>query len=283
MKSALLLQTDFGLCDGAVSAMFGVAIGVDPTLRIFNLTHEIPQYNIWDASYRLLQTIQYWPQNTVFVSVVDPGVGTDRLSVIAKTKTNQFIVTPNNGTLTHILEEVGICEVREIDEKTNRLPNSGNSYTFHGRDVYAYAGARLASGVITFEEVGKKISLDQIITIAHNSPKITEDGLILGSIDILDVRFGNLWTNLDRNFIFGKGINYGDNILITIESNHSVVYEKVLKMRQTFAETRCGDALLFINSLDKLGVALNQGSFANAYHIVEGAGWIIKLRKLEGK
>ena len=116
MKNALVFQTDFGLADGAVSAMYGVAHKVDSELKIFNLTHDIPQYNIWEASYRLIQTIMYWAEGTVFVSVVDPGVGTDRKSVVVKTATGQYIVTPDNGTLTHVKRMCGIVEAREIDE-----------------------------------------------------------------------------------------------------------------------------------------------------------------------
>lgn len=85
--NALILQTDFSLKDGAVSAMKGVAFGVDHNLKIFDLTHEIPPYNIWEGAYRLYQTASYWPQGSVFVSVVDPGVGTDRKSVVLKPKT----------------------------------------------------------------------------------------------------------------------------------------------------------------------------------------------------
>lgn len=281
MKSALVLQTDFGLCDGAVSAMYGVALNVDPHLPIYDLTHEIPQYMIWDASYRLLQTIRYWAEGTVFVSVVDPGVGTNRLSVVAKTASGHYIVTPDNGTLTHIKEEIGIVALRQIDEKVNRLPNSGDSYTFHGRDVYAYAGARLASGTISFEEVGPELPIDQLVMLKHDQPSVTASGEIEGSIDILDVRFGNLWTNLDRTALFYKGVAYGDRLLTTIESNRSVVYQNILTLRHSFAETGCGDALLFINSLDKLGVAMNQGSFADAYHIAGGANWHIRLKKIK--
>lgn len=153
MGRNLVIQTDFGISDGAVSAMYGVALTVDSNLRVFDLTHNIPQYNIWEGSYRLYQTLPYWPEETVFISVVDPGVGTSRLSVVVKTVNNQYIVTPDNGTLTHIKKDIGIKEARIIDEKTNRLPQSGESYTFHGRDVYAYTGARLASNTITFEEV----------------------------------------------------------------------------------------------------------------------------------
>src|SRR5699024_6897040 len=183
MSRHLVLQTDFGLCDGAVSAMYGVALSVKPTLAVYNLTHEIPQFNIWEGSYRLYQTITYWPEETVFVSVVDPGVGTDRLSVVAKTKANQYIVTPDNGTLTHIHQNIGIEEIREIDETINRLPNSGASYTFHGRDIYAYTGARLAAEVIRFEEVGRKLKTEDIVQLPNPDAEITGN-LISGNIDI---------------------------------------------------------------------------------------------------
>src|SRR5690625_6592727 len=181
MTKKLVIQTDFGLSDGAVSAMYGVAFSVDPTLQIFDLTHDIPQYNIWEGSYRLYQTINYWPEETVFISGVDPGVGTDRLSVVVKTVDDQYIVTPDNGTLTHIKDSVGIKEARIIDEKVNRLPRSGESYTFHGRDVYAYTGARLASGVITFEEVGPAYEEEKMIVLDKTETSI-KDGAIYGHI-----------------------------------------------------------------------------------------------------
>ena len=118
----LVFQTDFGLVDGAVSAMYGVAYTVMPDLKIHDLTHDITPFNIWEASYRLIQTINYWPEGTVFVSVVDPGVGSDRKSVVARTKSGRYIVTPDNGTLTHVIRFEGIDAVREIDENINRLP-----------------------------------------------------------------------------------------------------------------------------------------------------------------
>src|SRR5690625_5114259 len=144
INKLLVLQTDFGLADGAVSAMQGVAYSVAPEVTISHLTHEIEPYNIYDASYRLLQTIDYWPAGTVFVSVVDPGVGSQRRSIVAKTKNGQYIVTPDNGTLSHVAKYVGLEEVKEINEAKNRLPHSEKSHTFHGRDVYVYNGAMLS-------------------------------------------------------------------------------------------------------------------------------------------
>ena len=121
----LVYQTDFGLVDGAVSAMYGVAYSVAPELKIHDLTHDITPFNIWEASYRLIQTINYWPEKTVFVSVVDPGVGSDRKSIVVKTNSGRYIVTPDNGTLTHVIRLEGIAEAREIDETINRMPRSG--------------------------------------------------------------------------------------------------------------------------------------------------------------
>src|SRR6202012_4401694 len=162
----VVFQSDFGLKDGAVSAMKGVANGVSPDLKLYDLTHEIPAYNIWEAAYRLEQTLRYWPAGTVFVSVVDPGVGTARKSVVLKTQSGHFIVTPDNGTLTLIAESLGIDEVREIDENVNRRKDSKKSYTFHGRDVYAYTAARLAAGVISFEQVGPLLP-KKVVTIPY--------------------------------------------------------------------------------------------------------------------
>ena len=197
MSKPLIIQTDFGTVDGAVCAMYGVAYGVSPELTITDLTHEIPQYNIWEASYRLIQTVKYWPEGSVFVSVVDPGVGSTRRSVVAETVTGQFIVTPDNGTLTHVKRMCGIKSARVIDESVNRLPNSGESYTFHGRDIYAYTGARLAAGIITFEQVGPVVDVDSVIELPVVEA-VYDGEKVSGTIDVLDVRFGSLWTNISR-------------------------------------------------------------------------------------
>src|SRR6185436_10057495 len=163
---AIVIQTDYGTKDGAVAEMKGVILSVDPSLQVFDITHEIPQYNIWEAAYRLNQAAPFWPEGTVFVSVVDPGVGTDRKSVVLKTKTGHYFVSPDNGTLTLVAKNLGIDEVREIDETKNRRKGSAGSNTFHGRDVYAYTAARLASNKISFDEVGKKLA-EQVVNIDY--------------------------------------------------------------------------------------------------------------------
>lgn len=277
----LVFQTDFGLVDGAVSAMYGVAYCVHPDLKIHDLTHDITPYNIWEASYRLIQTLEYWPENTVFVSVVDPGVGSDRKSVVARTNTGRYIVTPDNGTLTHVLRMEGICEVREIDEHINRLPRSGDSYTFHGRDVYAYTGARLASGIIDFEGVGPKLDVKDLNILPIVEPYL--DGkAVHGTIDILDVRFGSLWTNIPRELFLQTGIQYGDRVSITIENETRTVYRNIILFARSFADVYVGEALAYVNSLDCVAVAINQGSFARAYNIGTGNSWSICIEPFKG-
>ena len=274
----LILQSDFGYADGAVSAMYGVALGVSPTLRVFDLTHDIPQYDIWEASYRLIQTVSYWPRGSVFVSVVDPGVGSTRRSIAVRTAEGQYIITPDNGTLTHIKRMCGIEEARIIDESMNRLPNSGESYTFHGRDIYAYTGARLASGVISFAQVGPEVSVDSVIELPVVEPQ-REGDVITGTIDVLDVRFGSLWTNISRDLFAGLGVSHGGRVEVSIANNTRTLYKNIMVYAKSFADVNVGEPLLYINSLDCVAVAINQGSFSKAYNIGTGITWRIALRK----
>lgn len=277
----LVFQTDFGLVDGAVSAMYGVAYSVHPQLNIHDLTHDITPYNIWEASYRLIQTIRYWPRDTVFVSVVDPGVGSSRKSVVVRTASGHYIVTPDNGTLTHVIRFDGIEEVREIDENVNRLPCSGESYTFHGRDVYAYTGARLASGIIDFQQVGPVRDIDSLVRLPIIEPRM-EGNAVCGTIDVLDVRFGSLWTNIPRELFLQTGIQYGDRVSITIENDTRCVYRNIILFAKSFADVYVGEALAYVNSLDCVAVAINQGSFARAYNIGTGNSWRIRIEPFKG-
>ena len=274
----LILQSDFGYADGAVCAMYGVAQGVCPELRVFDLTHDIPQYDIWEASYRLIQTVSYWPKNSVFVSVVDPGVGSTRRSIAVKTTEGHYIITPDNGTLTHIKRMCGIEEARIIDESVNRLPNSGESYTFHGRDIYAYTGARLASGVITFEQVGPQVPVDSVIELPVIEAKCEED-VITGTIDVLDVRFGSLWTNIPREMFAKLGVKHGGRVEVSIANDTRTLYKNIMAYAKSFADVNVGEPLLYVNSLDCVAVAINQGSFSKAYSIGTGITWRIALRK----
>lgn len=276
-NNVLVFQSDFGLKDGAVSAMKGVAMGVSTDLKIFDVTHEIPAFNIWEAAYRLSQTAQYYPAGTVFVSVCDPGVGTSRHSVVLLTKSGHYFVTPDNGTLTLIAEQLGIQEVREIDEVKNRRQNSNESYTFHGRDVYAFTGARLASKTITFEEVGPKLP-SEVVKIEYQKP-VFEKGIIKGGIPILDIQYGNVWTNIDKKTFANLDLKHGDLVKIQIFNGAKKIYDGKLKFVNTFGEVAVGTDVCYFNSLLNFSLAVNQGNFSQKYKIYSGADWSILLSK----
>jgi hypothetical protein len=276
-QAALVFQTDFGLKDGAVACMKGVAFGVDPKLKMFDVTHEIPAYNIWEAAYQLKQTAPYWPSGTVFVSVVDPGVGTERKSIVAKSKTGHYFVTPDNGTLTFVAEDMGIAEVRQIDENVNRLAGSEKSYTFHGRDVYAYTGARLASGAITFEQVGPQLE-PKVVAIAYEKPRF-ENGVVWGNIPILDVQYGNIWTNIDEQIFKKLGVEYGAMLSVQIKNEGRVIYSGKMPYVRTFGDVPVGQPLLYINSLLNVSFAINQDSFAKIHKVGSGPSWQVKIEK----
>jgi len=272
----LVFQTDFGLKDGAVSEMKGVAMQVDPALKLFDLTHEIPAFNTWEAAYRLQQTVRYWPKGTVFVSVVDPGVGTSRKGVVLKTKSGHFIVSPDNGTLTLIAESLGIDGLREINEKINRLPGSGDSHTFHGRDVFTYTAARLASKKISWEQVGPLLP-PQVIRIAYQP--VTVDGKrIRGNIPILDVQYGNVWTNIPEKLIEQSGIRYKDSVNVLIYEGTQLKYSGNIPFAKTFDNVPEGQSLCYINSLLNFSLALNMGNFAKKHGIGSGGDWTIEIR-----
>lgn len=278
-NNLLVLQSDFGLVDGAVSAMIGVALQEEPSLGVHHLTHDITPYNIFEASYRLFQTVEYWPQGTTFVSVVDPGVGSKRKSVVALTEANQYIVTPDNGTLSYLKKHVGIKAVREISEVENRRKNTEHSYTFHGRDVYAYTGAKLASGHIAFEEVGPELNVADIVELPMVETILTEDS-VKGAIDILDVRFGSLWTSIRRSEFYTLDPQFGDRFEVTIYNNDMLVYQNQVIYGKSFADVRIGQPIIYINSVYCVGVAINQGSFAKAYNVSVGANWHIEFKKI---
>ncbi len=274
-KGVVVYQSDFGLKDGAVAAMRGVAFSVDPDLTLENLTHEIPPFNIWEGAYRLNTTAPYWPEGTVFVSVVDPGVGTDRKSVVLLTKSGHYFVTPDNGTLTLVAESLGIEEVREIDEATNRLKGSEKSYTFHGRDVYSYTGARLASGQITFEQVGGALP-PEVTRLDYQKPSFTGEALV-GTIPILDIQYGNVWTNIDRATFEEMGAEKGEMLAVTIIGDNETVFEGELPYVSTFGDVPQGEPLIYLNSVNNLSLAINWGNFAETHGVASGPGWQIEV------
>jgi S-adenosylmethionine hydrolase len=276
-NGVIVYQTDFGLKDGAVSAMRGVAVSVDPSLRLEDLTHEIPAFDIWQGAYRLNTTPPNRPPGTVFVSVIDPGVGTDRQSVVLETSSGHYFVSPDNGTLTLVAQDLGIEGVREIDESRYRRPGSEQSYTFHGRDVYSYAAAHLASGRTSFEDIGAELPAE-VVTIDYQMPQLQGD-VVAGNIPILDVQFGNVWTNIDRATFEQLGVEMGTELEVRIFNEDAEVFAGAMPYVSTFGDVPEGEALLYMNSIDNLSAAINWGDFAGTHGIGSGPGWRIEVAR----
>lgn len=275
----LVIQTDFGTKDGAVAAMKGVAAGINAKLSIFDLTHENTPFDVWEAAYRLKQAAPYWPTGTVFVSVIDPGVGTERKSVVVQTKSGHFFVGPDNGTWTFIAEELGIAAVRQIDETKNRRSGSEKSYTFHGRDVFVYVGAKLASGTLTFDDVGPALE-SKVIEIPHEKARL-ENGVLIGTIPYLDFNFGNVWTDLSGDLFAQLKPAFGDRFRVTILHGGKVIYQGEMPYARTFGDVPDQAPLLYINSLLNVSFALNQGSFGKQHNIGCGADWNVRVEKIK--
>jgi S-adenosylmethionine hydrolase len=273
-RAPLVLLTDFGTQDGAVSAMKGVAYSVSQELLISDLSHENP--GIFAGAYRLFQAEQFWPDGTVFVSVVDPGVGTKRLAVVLKTRTGHYFVGPNNGLLWLVAERDGIEELRQIDERVNRRPGSDDSHTFHGRDVFAYTGARLAAGVIGFDQVGPVLPPQSLITLAYRKPQRT--GVkVSGIVPVLDVQFGNVWTNIPKSMFDELHIALGAPLHVRIYHREQLIDDEIVPYQRTFGDVAVGKPLVYVNSLLDLAVALNQGNYAAAHNIESGPDWSIEF------
>ncbi len=277
-KPILVFQTDFTYKEGAVSAMYGVVKTVDRELEIFDGTHEIPQYDTWSASYRLLQCLPFWPKGTIYVSVVDPGVGTSRRACVAKTCNGYYVVTPDNGALTHIKKEFGIEEVREIDESVNRLQSTRGVSIFHGRDLFGYTAARLASGIIDYEGVGPAYPVDEIVTHPILEPVVAE-GHVQGIFEIDDPNFGNLWTNIPLEDFTRAGFHYGDMVHTRILYDERTVFEKDVLFHQSFGFAKKGDPMLYNNELMKVAMAVTQGSLVHEYGLSYGSSWKVDFSK----
>jgi S-adenosylmethionine hydrolase len=213
----------------------------------------------------------------VFVSVVDPGVGTARKSIVLQSKSGHVFVSPDNGTLTLIAEDLGIAAVRTIDETRHRLPGSEQSYTFHGRDVYAYTGARLAAGVVAFDDVGPVLS-GEILRLAYEKARRDGDALI-GNIPALDVQYGNVWTNIDRELFQELRPQAGERFTVTITHDGREIYSRDMPYAHTFGDVKEGDPLLYLNSLLNVSVALNLGNFAEKHGVAAGAAWTVRINR----
>ncbi|MBQ6452533.1 MAG: SAM-dependent chlorinase/fluorinase [Solobacterium sp.] len=258
MKPFVVLQSDFGVSTGLPASMTAVITKIDPEIRIYDLCHEVREYDMRQAGRILLSTYPYWPEGTIFVSVVDPGVGTSRRSCAALLDNGSVIITPDNGTLSYVYDH--IAEVREIDETVNRLPGSDTHHTFHGRDVYAYTAGRLASGIITFAGVGLAYPVEEIVHFAMPVSQIV-DGTAVGEVTGAHDHFGNVGISIPNEMIKEIGIGLGDFARVTIEKDGNVLYDKPMMFHRSFGWVAPGEPILNESSNDYVEISINQGNF----------------------
>ena len=274
----LVIQTDFGTGSLSVSAMHGVCAMVDPDLKVADGNNSVDQFNVLDASESLMYLLPYWPKGTVFVSVIDPGVGTARKSCVAKLKDGQYVVTPDNGTLTYIKERIGIESVREIDEKVNRLKGSEGINIFHGRDVYAYCGARLAAGIIDFEGVGPEYPVSEIVEAPYIKPEKT-DSQVSGMINEAGEHFGLVGTNIPFEWLEELGMVYGNDVRVTILNGDTTVFDNTIPLAESFGFVSIGQTLLLSSETRTVMMAVNQGNAVTDFGIGFGPKWKMIVRK----
>ncbi|HEX9894042.1 MAG TPA: SAM-dependent chlorinase/fluorinase, partial [Gemmatimonadales bacterium] len=221
-----------------------------------------------EAALRLRQTLPYWPRGTVFVSVVDPGVGTERRPVVVRTRSGHYVVTPDNGTLTFLADAVGLEAVRVIDVARHAKGGSQRSHTFQGRDLFVVVGAGLAAGVLTLNEVGPAV--DNTVERLPLPPLRRSPGALTGGVIGIDRPFGNVWTNLPGAELDSAGLALGDTLRVSVRRGARVLFQGDLPYVGTFGDVSSGRPLLYLNSLLEAALALNRADFAGRYGIEPG-------------
>jgi S-adenosyl-L-methionine hydrolase (adenosine-forming) len=253
----VVFMTDFGVLDDSVALCKGVMYGIAPNLRIVDLTHQVTPFSITDGARFLFGATPYFPAGSVFVVVIDPGVGSTRKPVVVKTKRGQFFVLPDNGLMTMVEDRDGIAGIREITNP-DWMIGAKISSTFHGRDIFSPVGAHLARGD-DWTQVGPE--LRQLVRLDLKPAKVNDKGLT-GEVIALDGPFGNLITNIDAEDFLKLGYQRGDKLKLTIGKR-----EIEMPFVKTFSDVPLKQPLLFVDSRGRVSFAVNQASFAASYQI----------------
>src|SRR5450631_3869726 len=255
----IVFMTDFGVVDDSVAICRGVMYGIMPDVRIVDLTHQVTPFSIFDGARFLFGATPYFPAGTVFVTVVDPTVGSTRKAIVARSKRGQYFVLPDNGLLTLVEERDGIESVHEITN-TEWMIGSKLSSTFHGRDIFSPVGAHVARGD-DWTKVGPEMAVKDLVRLDWKVAKLGESGLA-ATVIATDGPFGNLVTNVDGDDFLKLGYQRGQEVPVKVG-------DKELKMRfvKTFSDVPVNQPLLYIDSRGHLGLAVNQNSFAATYGI----------------
>ena len=253
----VVFMTDFGVLDDSVALCKGVMYGIAPNLRVVDLTHQVNAFSIRDGARFLFGATPYFPAGTVFVAVVDPGVGSSRKAVVVKSKRGQFFVLPDNGLMTMVEDRDGIEGIREVTNP-DWMVGAKISSTFHGRDIFSPVGAHIARGD-DWTQVGPVIK--ELVRLDLKPARVDDKGLN-GEVIALDGPFGNLITNISTDDFMKLGYQRGDKLKVTIAG-----HEVEMPFVKTFSDVPLKQPLLFIDSRGRASFALNQASFAAAYGI----------------
>jgi len=255
----IVFMTDFGTVDDSVAICKGVMYAIAPEVRIVDLTQQVTPFSILDGARFLYGTTPYYAPGTVFVVVVDPGVGSTRKAIVVKSKRGQYFVLPDNGLMTLVQDRDGIESVREI---TNRdwMIGAALSSTFHGRDIFSPVGAHLVRGD-DWTGVGSELDVSKLVRLDIAPARLDERGLS-GEVIATDGPFGNLVTNISGDDFLKLGYARGRAVHVTIGKN-----EMDIPIVRTFSDVTLNKPLLYIDSRGHLGLAVNQGSFAATYGV----------------
>ncbi len=257
----IVLLTDFGLKDPFVAVMKGVIATISPSAAILDLTHDISPQDVSEASFILKGSYLYFPKGTIFVVVVDPGVGTKRKIIYVETENYRFL-SPDNGILTSLFPEEKPVKIIEV--KNSKYFLKPVSFTFHGRDIFAPAAAYLNQGVAP-EEMGPSLAPESLADSPLPFPHQDPQGNWHGEIVYID-RFGNLTTNLN-----GCCVDSGENAEIIFKN-------EVLKgLRQAYANSDSPSGpFAILNSFHSIEIAVNQGSAQKILHAKKGEEVILR-------
>ena len=255
--AVITLLSDFGLKDPYVAAMKAAILSINPQTHIIDITHEIQKFNIRMGAFVLASATPYFPPNSVHVAVVDPGVGTERRSLIVETKRG-FYVGPDNGLLMLAAHKEGITKVHHITNPKYML--SKVSRTFHGRDIFAPAAAHLTAGTNP-SEFGPAIQ--NYVLPEFTKPKIRK-GEVVGEVLHID-GFGNVFSNISAEDLESAGFHEGDSLIARLGSK-----TLTLQFCSAYGAVPAGTALAIIGSSNFLEVAVNQGSAARTFEAKVG-------------
>ncbi|MEG3840517.1 SAM-dependent chlorinase/fluorinase [Microcoleus sp. herbarium14] len=253
----ITLLTDFGLSDVYAGVMKGAIAQINPQLKVIDITHQIPSQNIAAARFCLMSAFAYFPAATVHVAVVDPGVGSKRRAIAIKCA-NCFLVGPDNGLFSGVLSrESAIASVEITNPQYWRTTQP--SSTFHGRDIFAAAGAHLANGV-ALEELGEAIDPASLVQLEIPNCGVTATGAT-GFVQYVD-RFGNLITNIPNNCLQNK------NWSVKVDRLSDPI---IIPSGETYSDSKPGDLIAIIGSEGWLEIAVNGGSAQSVLKLECGA------------